>query len=711
MSLLFELFKIALFCDYNLEEQRCEFPLENYEQKGYTVRRTSQVNEMIFLIFLILRGLDLNDCLCKKDHSIKTMVKKLIKMKKVNFFLVTVFMTAMLAISCKDVASDEASTSKDVTIGEQVWMTENLNVDKFRNGDPISEAKTNEEWKRAAENKQPAWCYYDNDPTNGTKYGKLYNWYAVNDPRGLAPIGYHIPTDRDWTTITNYLGGKSVAGKKMMFTSEINDKTSVHEESSFSGLPGGQRLADGSFAGQEGNWISGCWWSSTEFDNSSSWSRYASGDAVYRNYLEKAIGLSVRCAKGEVTSKEIVASKEVATSIEVLIGEQLWMTENLNVETFRNGDPIPEAKTNEEWKQAGLNKQPAWCYYDNDPAEGDKYGKLYNFYAVNDARGLAPIGYHIPTYDECTTLTDHLGGESEAGVKMKSKTGWENNGNGTNESNFGGLPGGCRSPDGTSFPNGSYGHWWTSSEDDDINAWSFTLKSEDRNVRRSSYDHKNAGSQKAYGLSVRCLRDRFKEEATTSFETTYLEVSIGKQVWMAKNLSLAKFRNGDPIPQAKSMEEWLLAGRALEPVWCYVNNDSTTESDYGKLYNYFAIIDSRGLAPEGWHIPTDNEWLTLLYFLGDYNGSSYEYLDLAAKRMKSNTRWDENGNNESGFSGLPGGARDIDGTFSVQFGKIGCWWSRNCTAFNASAFRLSDNAGISTGHDQRKGYSVRCLRH
>ncbi len=107
----------------------------------------------------------------------------------------------------------------------------------------------------------------------------------------------------------------------------------------------------------------------------------------------------------------------------VTIGNQVWMTKNLDVSTFRNGDPIPQAKTAAEWKAADENKQPAWCYYDNDPANGAKYGKLYNWYAVNDSRGLAPAGYHIPSDVEWKQLTDFLG--SEAGKKMKSKSGWK----------------------------------------------------------------------------------------------------------------------------------------------------------------------------------------------------------------------------------------------------------------------------------------------
>jgi hypothetical protein len=88
---------------------------------------------------------------------------------------------------------------ESVRIGDQLWMTRNLDVDRFRNGDLIPHVKSDEEWIKAGENGQPAWCYYDNDPKNGKKYGKLYNWFAVNDPRGLAPKSWHVPTDEEWT--------------------------------------------------------------------------------------------------------------------------------------------------------------------------------------------------------------------------------------------------------------------------------------------------------------------------------------------------------------------------------------------------------------------------------------------------------------------------------------------------------------------------------
>ena len=193
----------------------------------------------------------------------------------------------------------------------------------------------------------------------------------------------------------------------------------------------------------------------------------------------------------------------ISFSQTVTIGNQVWMTKNLDVSKFRNGDPIPEAKTEEEWRSYSGAREPAWCYYDNDPNNGEKYGKLYNWYAVNDARGLAPAGWHIPSDDEWTILTDYLGGENTAGYKMKSKSGWENNGNGTNSSGFSGLPGGIRFYDGQFGPFGNigyHGNWWSSTEYDTFYAYYRYLTSHDGNVTK-------CGGRKWDGLSVRCLKD------------------------------------------------------------------------------------------------------------------------------------------------------------------------------------------------------------
>jgi uncharacterized protein (TIGR02145 family) len=189
----------------------------------------------------------------------------------------------------------------------------------------------------------------------------------------------------------------------------------------------------------------------------------------------------------------------------VTIGSQVWSTKNLDVATFCNGEVIPEAKTAEEWSNAGDNKKAAWCYYDNDPKNENKYGKLYNWYAVNDVRGLAPIGWHIPTDKEWKVLYDFLGGEFIAGEKMKNSSGWLENGNGSNSSGFSGLPGGSCSILGTFMFGGKIGIWWSASKQD---------ASKHKHLFPSYWelDYSNSYLERhfyfeEFGFSVRCVKD------------------------------------------------------------------------------------------------------------------------------------------------------------------------------------------------------------
>jgi uncharacterized protein (TIGR02145 family) len=184
----------------------------------------------------------------------------------------------------------------------------------------------------------------------------------------------------------------------------------------------------------------------------------------------------------------------------VKIGNQHWMKHNLNVNHFRNGAPIPHAKTDKEWVKAGENEQPAWCYYDNDSENEKKYGKLYNWFAVNDPRGLAPQGYHIPTDEEWEELVSYVGGKDVAGIKLKSQSRWKDNGNGTDEFGFTALPGGLRFSDGYFDDVGYGGYWWSATEDVANNAW----------YRYMGYGYSDVGRSsnvKELGFSVRCVRD------------------------------------------------------------------------------------------------------------------------------------------------------------------------------------------------------------
>ena len=185
------------------------------------------------------------------------------------------------------------------------------------------------------------------------------------------------------------------------------------------------------------------------------------------------------------------------------------------------------------------------------------------------------------------------------------------------------------------------------------------------------------------------------------------EIVIEQQVWSSKNLNLDKFRNGDAIPELKNNDEWQLAGRSGNPAWCYYNYDPENGEKYGELHNWYTIIDSRGLAPEGWHIPTEADWTTLIDYLGR---SSH-----AGKKMKTTVLNWSGGTNESGFSGLPSG--EYDGSEFTEFTEIGestSWWSSTDTDIEIMAqnFQLDSSGYIAAGKRNKKyyGLSVRCLK-
>jgi uncharacterized protein (TIGR02145 family) len=183
-----------------------------------------------------------------------------------------------------------------ILICEQNWTNENLDVITYSNGDEIPQVTDPTAWAALTTG---AWCYYNNDPANNAIYGKLYNWYAVNDSRGLAPTGYHIPSDAEWKTLTTCLGGESVAGGAMKETGTAHwasPNTDATNSSGFTALPASSRSSYGTFTGI-GNY--GNFWSSTEYDGFNSWDRYVNNNNAIaaRSFISKKCGLSIRLIK------------------------------------------------------------------------------------------------------------------------------------------------------------------------------------------------------------------------------------------------------------------------------------------------------------------------------------------------------------------------------------------------------------------------------
>ena len=252
---------------------------------------------------IIAKNLDYSEVLLRQTDSIKDSASKVIDLK-ITGIKIPVVSNNIDTLKPKDNANTNNNTNvtqsnpepTTVKIGKQVWMAKNLNVSNYANGDAIPEAKTAEQWQKYGDEKKGCWCYYENKSANGSKYGKLYNWYAVDDSRGLAPNGWHIPSDAEWTKLTDFLGGEDAAGTKMKSTGGWNEKGNGTNTSGFAGLPGGGRTSNGAFSYIGDN---GYWWSSTEDSAYSAWYRslgYGSGE-VNRSYANEQEGLSVRCLR------------------------------------------------------------------------------------------------------------------------------------------------------------------------------------------------------------------------------------------------------------------------------------------------------------------------------------------------------------------------------------------------------------------------------
>ena len=187
----------------------------------------------------------------------------------------------------------DGNVYKTIQIGTQTWMAENLKTTRYNDGSAIPDITDNNTWAGLTTG---AYCFYNNDQTNNATYGKLYNWYAVNTDK-LAPTGWHVPTDQEWSILISYLGGTSSAGGKMKSTILWNSpNTNANNLSGFSAIPTGERSTDGTY-----NYIgqSETFWSLNARDNGAAWYcilNYSNSNAGITYYNNK-VGFSIRCVK------------------------------------------------------------------------------------------------------------------------------------------------------------------------------------------------------------------------------------------------------------------------------------------------------------------------------------------------------------------------------------------------------------------------------
>ena len=194
---------------------------------------------------------------------------------------------------------------------------------------------------------------------------------------------------------------------------------------------------------------------------------------------------------------------------------------------------------------------------------------------------------------------------------------------------------------------------------------------------------------------------------------TYKTIKIGTQTWMAENLRTTKYRNGIPIQNITNNAKW---EKDETGAWCYYENDESNNKPYGKLYNWYAVKNSNQICPKGWHVPTDEEWTTLINYLDPEADGGAEDNTAGGKMKKAGMQYWKSPNkgatNSSSFSGVPGGSRYYNGP-SNGMGEYGVWWSStqysSSNVWTRDLFNYKDNVSR-PNFSKSAGFSVRCVR-
>ncbi len=571
---------------------------------------------------------------------------------------ITLNATALASSSVTDINGNIYPT---VNIGTQTWIQKNLNVSRYRNGDIIPQVTDATQWANLTTG---AWCWYNNDSVNYSKYGKLYNWYAVNDSRGLAPEGWRVPSDGEWNKLVKYLDNStdttligyqnSSAGgllKEAGISNWLSPNTSANNSSNFTALPGGQRGHAGAF-GNIGQY--GSWWTSTQNDVVTSYNRNLynlSGDVIRYYFGSKMFGLSVRCLKNTpitylwsngATTPSITVTPTVTTKYYCTVSNgTTTCKDSVTVTVSTIATNIITADT---VKVCGTSA------------------------SITAIAGLSSYSWSNGATTQATTVT---------------ASGWYN----------------CTATNGAC----------TAKDSVYVSLFNPRINQNDTTICGG-----NAISLAVASASVSDIDGN-----------VYPIVNIGTQSWSQRNLNVSRYKNGDIIPQVTNGSQW---AAQTTGAWCWYNNDSARYGAlYGKLYNWYAVNDPRGLAPEGWQMPYNSDWNNIIRVIENNSNYSIdttcapcgESCINGAKLKESGTlHWDApnvNATNSFGFTALPAGSRTgsyLIGAFQEEGFRAG-FWTRSINIYGGVERTLKGNDECiwRGGGDKAVGLSVRFMKN